>query len=382
MIVFLSLVYVVVLVVLVKLRVIKLNLFWKLSPVLWMIALFFVLFVPMQWDAPSGPLNTSQSVIEVVPNVSGEVLEVAAEGNQRMQKDDVLFTIDPQPYQFQVDRLTAALAEAEQAVPQLEAAFDATIAAAERAKYERQQAQLEVERGQPLLERNAISQQDFDQRQLRLDAATATVAELTALRERARLAFASEVDGVNTTVAQLEAQLADARYKLDQTVVRAPADGFVAAMFLSPGQRVTSVPLRSWMAFVREDSRTYVVWINQSRLRFVRPGASAEMTFKLFPGKIFDATVESVVYISGEGQLQPTGVLPSLAQLRQSGPGAYAVRLSIDEFVPIAETVLPIDGLPAAATGTAAIYTDTMKPTQIIRRVMIRMEAWMNYIRP
>ena len=73
MIVFLTLLYVGVLFLAVKIGLIKLNSFWKISPVLWMVLLFFVLFVPMQWGAPAGAVNNYQSVIEIIPNVSGEV---------------------------------------------------------------------------------------------------------------------------------------------------------------------------------------------------------------------------------------------------------------------------------------------------------------------
>lgn len=114
MIVFLTLAYVAVLAVLVKLRIIKLNLWWKLSPLAWMLFLLVVLFIPLQWGAPAGPVNVYRTVVEIVPNVSGEVIEVQAEGSQPLKSGDVLFRIDPEPYQAEVDRLAAALKEAEQ----------------------------------------------------------------------------------------------------------------------------------------------------------------------------------------------------------------------------------------------------------------------------
>ena len=67
MIVFLTLIYVAILFLAVKVGIIKLNTFWKISPVLWMVALFFVLFVPMQWGAPAGALVMYRPVVEIVP---------------------------------------------------------------------------------------------------------------------------------------------------------------------------------------------------------------------------------------------------------------------------------------------------------------------------
>jgi len=86
MIVFLTLCYVGVLFLLLKLKVIKLTLWWKISPVVWMLLLFVVLFIPMQWGAPSGAITQYQTVVEIVPNVSGEVIEVPAKPGSRLPR--------------------------------------------------------------------------------------------------------------------------------------------------------------------------------------------------------------------------------------------------------------------------------------------------------
>ena len=79
MIVFLTLCYVGVLALLIKLKIIRLTLWWKISPVVWMLLLFFVLFIPMQWGAPAGAVTQYQTVIEIIPNVSGQVIDVPVE---------------------------------------------------------------------------------------------------------------------------------------------------------------------------------------------------------------------------------------------------------------------------------------------------------------
>jgi hypothetical protein len=63
MIIFLTLLYVGVLAVLVKTKLVRLNSFWKLSTVLWMLLLLVVLFIPMHWGAPAGSVATYQNVI-------------------------------------------------------------------------------------------------------------------------------------------------------------------------------------------------------------------------------------------------------------------------------------------------------------------------------
>ena len=209
MIVFLTLLYVVALVVMIKLKIIRLTLWWKISPLVWMLLLFIVLFIPMQWGAPAGNVTQYQYVVEIVPNVSGTIIEVPIEGNRPLKKGDVLFKIDPRPYQYRVDQVKAALAEAEQAVPQLKAAWKAAVAATAKARAQRDLAKVESDMAQKTrsLDRGAISKLKLEQERQTLKAAEAALDQAQSNEIRARLAFQSEIGGINTKVAQLQAQL-------------------------------------------------------------------------------------------------------------------------------------------------------------------------------
>ena len=103
MIVFLTLCYVGVLAVLVKLKIIRMTLWWKLSPLAWVVLLLVALIIPMQWGAPAGSVMVYQHVVEIVPDVSGTVTEVSAKPLQRMEQGDVLFRIDPVPFEATVE---------------------------------------------------------------------------------------------------------------------------------------------------------------------------------------------------------------------------------------------------------------------------------------
>ncbi|MGB5215317.1 MAG: biotin/lipoyl-binding protein [Anderseniella sp.] len=383
MIVFLTLCYCGLLFLLVKVGVIKLNTFWKLSPLLWGLVLFIVLFIPMQWGAPSGPVRTYNAVIEIVPNVTGEVVSVPVKPLVKLKKGDILFEIDPVPFQAAVDQKQAQLAEAQQAVPQLKAALDAALAAVVEAEANRNLTKDEYDRYR-LANENArkqgnastpFSEKDVEQRRLTFLASEASVSRAKANAEQARLAYTSEINGVNTTVARLEADLRKSEYELEQTQVRAPAEGFVLGLSLQPGQRVSNLPLRSWMAFVPVANRRIVVAIPQTRLRHVNEGQMAEVTFAFLPGEVVTARVERAVPMNVSGQLPPSGVLPSLGSLYAANE-VMAVVLRLDEPRP------ELDTLPGGADGTAAIYTDSVSATHVIRKIMIRMDAWLNYIKP
>lgn len=437
MILFLTLIYLAFLAILVKLKIVRFNLFWKLSPLLWMLMLTVVLFIPMQWGAPSGAVNVYRMVVEIVPNVSGEVIEVNAQGSKPISKGDVLFRLDPQPYQIEVDRLLAAVKEAEQTAKMLPAGLaeaDANVAQAEaaivaakqqaaslesalvaaKASAAKSQAQLELaqtenERAQKLLSSNATSKEDAETKERNVELAKASAQAAEASRQQAQLALESTIDGVNTSVieaqerlkatqaakqkaelavsstingentqvAQLRAQLATAQFNLAQTTVVAPSDGSVIGMTLQPGQRVAAFPVRTWIAFVDSSSAQIAVGIDQNRLRHVKPGQKADVVLELHPGRTFSATVDRIAYITPQGQLQPTGTVAAAPSSSQKTL-PFGVVLILDDAGPD----IDIHELPGGATGTAAIYTDSVKATHLIRRVMIRMETFMNYIMP
>lgn len=311
MIVFLTLAYVVVLLILVKIGVLRWTLPVKVSPLLWMLLLFLVLFIPMQFSAPTGPVVVFQHSVQIVSNVAGQVIEVPVEPNQPLHKGDVLFRIDPLPYRAVVDQVRAQLKLAH----------------------------------------------------IRLDQAE-TLVRQSAARQ-------AEVEQYEAQVEQLEAQLEGAEYNLKETTVRAPADGFVTNLALRPGSRVAPLPLAPAMAFI-ESERVIGAQIHQIYLRHIEPGQQVEIAFKLYPGHTFSATVEQIVPATSLGQGAPAGLAITP---REIVPAPFIVRLQLD-----ADPALP--ELPAGAVGQAAIYTQQGRATHVIRRVMIRMQSWMNYVVP
>jgi len=312
---FLTLVYVGLLFALVKLGVIRWTLWWKISPVVWFVVLLAVLFIPMQWGAPSGSVTIYRYTIEIIPNVSGQVIEVPVETLQRVEKGEPLFLIDPVPFEATVDNLEAQL----------------TLA------------RTRLEDARALASRGASAE--------------------------------ARVDKHLADVGSLEAQIVGARYELEQTVVRAPHDGTVVAMTLEPGQRVANLPVRSWLAFTI-DTQIPIALIPQYVSRNVRVGQAVEVALKTAPGRTLRATVVGLVPSNALGQLTPSGVLPTLDPSPVPEPFAVQLELHPDD---LASLDAPLIG---GTIGTAAIYTESSQITHLIRRVMIRMEAWLNFILP
>lgn len=314
MILFLTLIYVALLFALVKVGVIKWNMFWKTSPALWMVLLLVFLFIPMQWGAPQGDINMYQEILEVIPNVSGEVAEVSAKPLTPMKKGDPIFKIDPTTFQSTVSNIEAQLSLA----------------------------RLRYKQSSTLASKSAGSQYDVEQ--------------------------------FEATIQQLEAQLEAAKWNLQETIVRAPSDGYVIALALQKGQRVANMPIRSWVSFVKENRRP-IIWVPQTYLRHVEPGQEVEVSWKLQPGKIHKGTVLEIAKAIGQGQWLPSGIAPTAPH--PNFPGHFPVIVKLDE-TDSSQT----GSIYGGAYGVASIYTKSAGFSHAIRRIILRMNSWMNYIIP
>ncbi|SIO65184.1 RND family efflux transporter, MFP subunit [Bradyrhizobium erythrophlei] len=305
-------VYLVLLFALVRFGIVTFNLFWKVSPFIVLLLLSLGLFIPMGWGAPQGPSLVVRNGVSIVPDVAGEVIEVPVQPNTPLKAGDVLFRIDPTPYEAQVKAIEA----------------------------QSKLVDLRLSQMTQLFERDAGRAFDVQQRQ-------------------------SESD-------QLRAQLDNARWNLDKTVVRAPSDGYVTNVALRKGARVANLPLSPVMAFIDASEAQVGVEIAQNDARYIAPGQSVEVTFKLWPGTIHTGKVETVFQAISTGQPQTSGLAVTPKAI-ESAP--FVVRVKLDD-----QDVLK--RLPAGSTGTAAIFTDHVKAAHIIRKVLLRQIAIINYINP
>jgi len=197
------------------------------------------------------------------------------------------------------------------------------------------------------------------------------LAQMTQLFER-ESGRGFDVEQRQSEVDQLSGQLEGAQWNLDKTVVRAPADGYVTNLALRKGARVANLPLSPVMAFIDTSNTIIGVEINQIDARYIAPGQEVEITFKFAPGKIYSGKVESVLQAIATGQTQTSGTAVAPKAI-EAAP--FVVRVKLDD----AEVAR---NLPAGAAGTAAIYTDHLKPTHVVRRVILRQIAIINYVNP
>ncbi|MHC4216946.1 MAG: HlyD family secretion protein [Planctomycetota bacterium] len=332
----------------------------------------FLLLVAMNLFQPQAVNATvSQRVVAIVPRVQGRVIEVPIKPNAPIKKDDVLFRIDPRPYQDSVNQLEAALAQAEQAVPQLKAAWDQAVAAREQAVAEQDLADVDYNMTLKTFERQAATEIELDRARARRDAAAAAVRRAQAAEQQARLVYESEIGGVNTTVAQTRAQLDLAKFYLEECTVYAPADGFVTQLFLVPGAVTSTFEGASVMSFVYSEELKILANFRTNAFRHMRAGDSAEVLFDTIPGLIFNAEVVDIVPATGSGALTPGGSL--LTTEEWSGSDLVAVRIQLTDDGPDRQ-------VPVGTPCTVAVYAEGAKPIRVVRKVMLRMQAWIAYL--
>ena len=179
-----------------------------------------------------------------------------------------------------------------------------------------------------------------------------------------------DVEQRQAEVEQLRAELSGARWNLDRTTVVAPADGYVTNLALRVGARVNGQS--AVMAFIDTADTIIGVEIPQIYTRYIAVDQPVEITFKVYPGQVFSGRVETVVQAVATGQTQPGGLAIAPTEI-QSAP--FVVRIRLDDQTIAAK-------LPAGSTGLAAIFTDRVKASHIIRKVVLRQTAILNYINP
>ena len=351
---------------------IPVNGFTLLTAALGGVALIGTLLLGMNYNHPF----TSQarfyfSTTPIVPAVSGVVIEVPARANVPLKKGDVLFRIDPAPFENAVKAKEAALAQAVQTTEQLRATADAAQKKLESALADRDGAKDIFERSAKLLESGVIAQVQYEKAKNNYNAAEATAQSAKSEADRARLEADAVIQGVNTDVARLQAELDTAKFNLEQSVVRAPTDGTVQQNFLRPGMYAASLPLRPVMVFLHDEKPKFTAAFLQNSAQRIEQGSEAEFILPAVPGRFFKAKVAAVGAFIPQGQLQPSGNLIDPEQIKGDGRILVAVEPQED---------LSKYMIVPGSTAQVAIYTHHMKHLDIMRKVLLRMKSWTNFI--
>ena len=347
----------------------------------------------------SSDVRVFKYVVQILPQVRGRVVEVPVEPNRLVKKGQLLFRIDPTPYQNDLNLAKAKLGAAEAQFANASAnVVDASAGARQlreqlnsasaqvRALQPRVElAKLRVRQNRELVATGAGDRFALEQAEANLVELEAQLAKASADEAQVAQKLSGRVNGEQATVAAARAQLAttkaqvdsaradvaNAQWNLEQTAVFAPADGYAINVQLRPGSYVVSVPLAPAMSFVEEELQVIALYA-QNELVWVEPGNRAEFALNTSPGRVIGAKVDSIVWAQGQGQVLQSGALPQTGVYPQA-PGRFPVKLIVDDK----DREL---FLAAGATGHGAIYTDHVAALHLIRMVILRIGSITDYL--
>jgi multidrug resistance efflux pump len=171
----------------------------------------------------------------VIPDIKGRIIEVPVQPNQPLKAGTELFKIDPEPFEDKVKGLEGELSAAKR----------------------------DLERAEEPLGKKLGSERDRDQ-------ARAKVGDLTA-------------------------KLDDARFDLEQTVVKAPDDGFVTQLVVRPGMMALPLSMRPVMTFVHKQEGHFVGWFRQNSLLRLKKADAAEVVLDALPGVILVGIMRKIL---------------------------------------------------------------------------------------
>ncbi len=347
----------------------------------------------------SADVRVFKYVVQILPQVRGRVVEVPVEPNRLVKKGELLFRIDPTPYQNDLNLAKAKLGAAEAqfatsganlvdagaGARQLQEQLNSASAQVRSLQPRVDLAKLRVRQNRELVATGAGDRFALEQAEANLVELEAQLAKASADEAQVAQKLSGRVNGEQATVAAARAQLAttkaqvdsaradvaNAQWNLDQTAVFAPADGYAINVQLRPGSYVVSVPLAPAMSFVEEELQVIALYA-QNELVWVEPGNRAEFALNTHPGRVIGATVDSIVWAQGQGQVLQSGQLPQTGLYPQA-PGRFPVKLIVDDK----DREL---FLAAGATGHGAIYTDHVAALHLIRMVILRIGSITDYL--
>jgi multidrug resistance efflux pump len=330
------------------------------------LATFLALF---NYLTPSGRVTVTGRVVEVTPNVTGQIVAIPVKPNVPVKINDVLFQIDPAPFQYKVAQLQASLAAAKQQTEILKANYDQASAnvtglTAQVAFNAKRLADI-----QKLAAEDANTQFQSQDRQNQYETALAQLNVAKASQQSAKLALDSDIGGVNTTVAQIQAQLDNASWELSQTVIRASADGDVTAVALSVGDR--ALQARSAMSFIVEDEITLVGMFAQNGFQTIKEGAAVDIVFDNAPGHIYHAKILAIPKGVGQGQIAVSGTLARTNAL--GGATAFPAVISIPDE-------MSRETLRLGMSGSATAFSENAGVIGLLASILVWISSYTAYL--
>jgi multidrug resistance efflux pump len=334
--------------------------------------LLFTLSVAMERLTPVSSEAAIQAyVVRMASEVTGRVLEVGVTDNARVAAGQVLFRIDPKPYEIAVAEAEARLERIGQVIGASTQAVASAQAKLVKAQADRANARAQMERTGSLVERGVASRAKFDEATAALGISEATVTGAEADLAQARAELGPQGND-NPQFKEAVAALEQARLNLLHTTVLAPSDGVVTNLQLGVGQVVGTG--QAALTFIDAGTIWVAAAYKENSLEYMAPGNKAEVVLDLQPGRVFAMRVESVGWGVSQGNVDPSTGLPSIRN--ESGwvrePQRFPVRLVFTDTQP--------RGIRYGSQVNAVIYTGGNPVMNAVGHVWIRLISVLTYV--
>ncbi len=352
----------------------------RLTPVWGVVSLFFLLhlvlvpLVGMRFFSPmSVDLRVVRPTIQIIPRLPEptRVEAILVKENTPVRKGDPLFVMDNRLYEYKHRQAQAALAAATQRVKILKDDVAMSTQAVARAKANLGFSKLQKQRFEKVASEGFGRVEQAQRWDAEVVKDEAAVDEEVAKLRRAELAYTSEIDGVNTEVAEAQAKLDEAKYYLEQTVIYAPENGMIVNLQVEKGMVAGIVRIGAIASFIVDRDPYLLVAYRQEYLKLVRPGQRAVVALNVYPGEHFDGKVVEIWHASGKGQFLPSGNIPVFPDT-PSAEARFAVKITLDD---------PKVQLPIGGEGAALVLTNN-SPFTWLGQVALRTYTWSRYLYP
>jgi len=249
-----------------------------------------------------------QDIVSVSPEIGGKIIEVGVSENQQVAEGDLLFVIDPVPFELELAQSNARIAAAQVEVQNLQTDFQVSGVDIEVARQDIAFAQSNYQRQAALMDKGFTTRARLDAAQHEVDLARARLksAQADVLAAKSRLSSGSASSGENPAVADAKVAREQARLNLDRTRVVAPVAGRIAqSTRLQIGQMMVSgLPM---VSIVNDASSWIEANFKETDLARMKVGQKARITFDAYPEIELNGRVDSI----GAGTGSEFSVLPA-----------------------------------------------------------------------
>ena len=334
--------------------------------------LLFALSIVMERFTPLSSQAVVQAyVVRMAPEVAGRVIGVDVADNTRVDAGQVLFRIDPRPFELAVSEAQAQVEQIGQTLGASTAAVESAQARVVKEAAELENVHAQTERIFELVRRGVYPAAKADTARATQESAravlTASQADLAKAREELGPKGAD-----NPQLKEALATLGRARLNLLYTTVKAPADGLVSNLQLATGQFIGAG--QAALTFI--DLST--VWVSadfkENSLEYMSTSDRAELVFDSLPGSVFKAHVESISWGVSQNSVDPNTGLPTIKNATGwvRDPQRFPVRLIVDETP-------PRGSVRFGSQVNVVVYTGNNPVTDALGAVFIRLISILTY---